>query len=361
MIITDISIENFRSYPKADFSFNPSVTIITGANGSGKTNILEAIYFLSTGKSFRSSSIRQLIKWDQNYSSVCGKIQSDSLKNLEVQLLSEPTSSSISRRFLVNQIKKTRASYLGSLKIVVFDPEDMRLVNGSPSRRRDFLDSVFITSDWRYAQALSQYHKTLEHRNRLLDQIANGLASKSELFFWDQSLIKNAEIINSNRSKFIRFANQFFEQHPRQDIQSLRLQYHPSLVTQPLLDSNYRHELSSGYTLSGPHRDDFTIDNLSFSAADKNLAFWGSRGQQRLAVLGIRLAHINYLENIYQDTPVLLLDDILSELDFDHQSLVVEICQKYQTIFTTADHNIEPIFNQFDYTQIKLNYPTAQT
>ena len=115
------------------------------------------------------------------------------------------------------------------------------------------------------------------------------------------------------------------------------MNYHSSVLTEKKLKNNYQFDLRKGYTQLGPHRDDFTFNNNSFSTEDKNLAFWGSRGQQRLAVLAIRLAQINYLEEKYSDRPILLLDDIFSELDPDHQQLVVNVCQKYQTIFTAAE------------------------
>lgn len=334
MYLSKLLLENFRSYDKKLFEFSPHTTLLIGPNGSGKTNILEAVYFLSSGKSFRSSSSGQLLKWDTAYTSVRGKV-GDS--EIEVQLIREPQKQSLSRKMYIDKVQKTRKVYLGILKVVVFEPEDIRLISGSPTRRREFLDSIFLTSEWRYASSLSQYSRALKHRNELLDLIREGQSSKTELFYWDQSLVKNAEIINDYRQKFIRSANQFFSNHENQEIQKLNLIFHPSPISLDRLDQNYQQELITGYTLSGPHRDDFSVNNNIFSTNDKNLAFWGSRGQQRLAVLAIRLAQIHFLEELYNQKPILLLDDIFSELDPEHQELVVNICQKYQTIITSAD------------------------
>lgn len=334
MYLSKLLLENFRSYDKKLFEFSPQTNLLLGPNGSGKTNILESIYFLSSGKSFRSSSSGQLLKWDTAYTSVRGKIADT---EIEVQLYREPQKLSLSRKMLIDKVQKTRKDYLGILKVVVFEPEDIRLIGGSPTRRRDFLDSIFLTSEWRYASSLSQYHRALQHRNELLDLIRDGKSAKAELFYWDQSLVKNAEIIEDYRQKFVRSANTYFSHHENPEIQQLSLKYLPSIINQERLEQNYHHELMSGFTLSGPHRDDFSVNNSIFGADDKNLAFWGSRGQQRLAVLAIRLAQINYLEETYNQKPILLLDDIFSELDPDHQQLVVNICQKYQTIITSAD------------------------
>lgn len=334
MQLSTLTLENFRSYPKKTFGFSPQVNLILGHNGSGKTNILESIFFLASGKSFRSSSAAQLISWDQSYTIVTGLL--DGLR-LEVQLVRPANSHSLSRQFLLDSIVKTRKNYLGTLKVVIFEPDDIRLVTGSPTRRRNYLDSIFLSSEWRYSTALSQYHRALRHRNELLDLIRVGQAAKTELFYWDQSLIKNNDIIEKFRHQFVSSANQFFSSHSHPEIRTLSLDYYSSPLTQSRLDDNYSQEIVRGYTAFGCHRSDFSLNSTSFSTADQNLAFWGSRGQQRLAVLALRLAQINYLEEVYSQQPLLLLDDIFSELDIEHRQLVVDICHKYQTILTSAE------------------------
>lgn len=345
MYLSHLTLENFRSYSKKTFELDPRINLILGHNGTGKTNILESIYFLSSGKSFRSSSLSQLINWQSSYTTVIGKLSTNTeLVEVEAQLIKEPSKTSVNRKFLINKVVKTRPKYLGTLKTVIFEPEDIRLVTGSPSRRRDYLDSIFATTEWRYASALSQYNRALKHRNELLDLIRQGKSQKSELFYWDQSLIKNANQIHIYRQDFIRSANQFFHNHPNSEIQTISLKYSPSVVTPEILENRFQLDLAIGYTQSGPHRDDFSFQNSIFSAPDKNLSFWGSRGQQRLAVLALRLAQINFLEETYKEKPILLLDDIFSELDPEHRQLVVNICRNYQTIFTSADSDTTSFF-----------------
>jgi DNA replication and repair protein RecF len=345
--LSQITLQNFRSYKQKTIDFKSGVNLILGGNGSGKSNLLESIYFLSSGKSFRAPSLGQLILWGENFLSVRGKVENGGEKELEAQLILDNGSSG--RRYYVDKVVKPKSKYLGNLRCVLFEPEDIRLITGSPNRRREFLDTIFVTSEWAYAQALSQYNRALKHRNELLDLIAAGRAKEAELFYWNQSLVKNAEIIHRFRSNFVKSVNQFWNGHENEEVAKLGIIYHPSVIDLKRLEVEVREEITLGYTKRGPHRDDFSIESQMFESEDKNLAFWGSRGQQRLAVLALRLAQINYLLETYKEEPVLLLDDIFSELDPEHRQLVANICHKYQTIFTSAE--IESI-----------NYlPTAQT
>lgn len=347
MYLSCLKLENFRSYDHKIIDFHPGFNLITGKNGSGKTNILESIYLLSTGKSFRSAKLAQLMKWQSTFTTVVGQLQKNNeLLEIESQITIDtqiPTQSA-QKRFLINKNVKTRKDFLGVLKSVVFQPDDIRLVTGSPTRRREFIDAVFLQSEWRYAQALSQYHKALKHRNELLDLIKAGLSQKSETYYWDQSLVKNAEIIRTTRQLFINHVNEFWSLSPHPEMQKLFLEYHPSTLSPEKLIANYNHDLNRGYTSSGPHLDDFSFQSRIFtSTLDHSLSAWGSRGQQRLAVLGLKLAEINFIESQSKEKPILLLDDIFSELDIDHQQMVVNICRNYQSIITSADENIPVI------------------
>ena len=349
MYLSKLLLQNFRSYDQKLLEFDSKANLILGQNGSGKTNILEAIFLLAAGKSFRSSSQSKLINWNSYFTSVRARVINNKEENseIEIKLIKDQTgkSSTVSRKFLIDKAPKTRKKYIGTFKTVIFHPDDIRLINGSPTRRRDFLDEIFLQTEWRYAQALSQYHRALKHRNELLDQIRDGKSLKAELFYWDQALVKNAKIVHDFRFSFIRFSNSFFANHPDFQIKQIFLNYHPSAVTEEKLNQIYELDLHRGCTQIGLHRDDFSLNNNSFSTDDKNLAFWGSRGQQRLAVLALRLGQINFLEENYHDKPILLLDDIFSELDQNHRQIVIDICQKYQTIFTSTE---------------QINLPTAQ-
>lgn len=339
--LSQITLQNFRSFKQKTVEFKSGVNLILGGNGSGKSNLLESIYFLSSGKSFRAPSLGQLILWEENFLSVRGKVENGGEKELEAQLILDNGFSG--RKYYIDKVVKPKSKYLGSLRCVLFEPEDIRLITGSPNRRRDFLDTIFATSEWSYAQALSQYNRALKNRNELLDLIAAGRAKEAELFYWNQSLVKNAEIIHRFRLIFVKSVNQFWSDHENAEVAKLGIRYHPSVIDLKRLEAEVKEEIALGYTKRGPHRDDFSIESQMFESDDKNLAFWGSRGQQRLAVLALRLAQINYLLETYREEPVLLLDDIFSELDPEHRQLVADICHKFQTIFTSAEERVTEI------------------
>ncbi len=343
MYLQKILLQNFRSYQQKLIEFDPHVNLIMGPNGSGKTNILEAIYLLTSGKSFRTSSLSNLPRWDQSFTSVKAKIARPDETEIEVQLIKDPNCRNLKRRFLIDKVQKTRKAFLGQLKTVVFDPEDVRLINGSPSRRREFIDRILYPVDWRYSQSLAQFNKALKHRNELLDLIFQQKASQTELFYWDQSLIKNSEIIHKFRSDFFRSANLFFRQHPNSEISQLSIKYLPSTITAEKLQQDFQNDLRRGYTQHGVHRDDYLFESSIFDTTQKDLSLWGSRGQQRLAVLALKLAEINYVEEISSDQPILLLDDIFSELDSEHQQLVIDICRRYQSFLTSSDDSAQKI------------------
>lgn len=356
MYLKKLLLQNFRSHENKLCEFGSKFNLILGPNGSGKTNILESIFFLSSGKSFRSSSQSKLINWNTYFASVRAKVvdEEEEETEVEIRISKDPSgqSSTVSRKFFIDKVEKPRKKYLGIVKNVVFHPEDIRLVTGSPSRRRDFLDEIFSQIEWRYTSALSQYNRALKHRNELLDQIRDGQASQNELFYWDQVLIKNSEIVHGFRKNFIESVNDFFANHSDSQISTISINYHPSILTADKLNKNYPLDLRRGYTQVGIHRDDFSFDNSTFPSVDKNLAFWGSRGQQRLAVLSLRLGQIDFLEKNYQDKPILLLDDIFSELDPEHQKLVTKVCRHYQTIFTSSEPESSHLVSQAQIIQL---------
>ena len=244
MYLSKLLLQNFRSYQNQLFEFDSKLNLILGPNGSGKTNILEAVFFLSSGKSFRSSSQSKLINWSSYFSSVRAKLidnQKDTTE-IEVRISKDPklSTSSISRKFLIEKVIKTRKKYLGIIKNVVFQPEDIRLITGSPTRRRDFLDDIFFQTEWRYSSALSQYNRGLKHRNELLDQIKQNLASPNDLFYWDQVLIKNSKIIHDFRIAFVKSVNTFFSNHNDSQINTISINYRPSILNEDKLKNNYQ-------------------------------------------------------------------------------------------------------------------------
>jgi len=362
MILTTLTLQNFRSYSKKTFVFPPETTLIVGPNTAGKTNILEAIMLLATGKSFRADMDREAIRWGEELSRMNAKCQMINDKcELELVLTSgEVQGQQVPmKKYLVNDVPRRQIDFVGNLRAVLFWPEHLELVTDSPSLRRRYLDSVLVQVDREYRRSLLSYERGLRQRNRLLDLINEGKAGRSQLLFWDQLLIKAGGYITDKRGEYIHFVNQY----PMTNIQ-YQIEYDKSVISQARLEQYKDEEVAAKATLVGPHRDDFIINkqrtgNDGQKAINSKqeefveLSKYGSRGEQRLAVLWLKLAELSYIEKEAGDRPVLLLDDIFSELDDEHRELVVDLIGKQQTILTSADRDIMSIIAK-DATRIEL-------
>lgn len=325
MILTDLTLQQFRSYEKRTFSFSPETTCIIGPNSAGKTNILEAIMLLTTGKSFRADRDQEVIQWESEVAAVSGNLDEGESEILELRI------SRNGKRFLVNGVPRRQIDFIGNLRAVFFWPEHLELVTGSPGRRRAYMDSVLVQVDREYRRNLLSYERGLRQRNRLLDFIREGKAHRHQLQFWDQLLMKAGGYITDARSDFVDFIN-----HAPQFSIPFSLFYEKSVISEGRLREYADEEIAAKTTLVGPHRDDFGM-----TIRDLDIRKYGSRGEQRLGILWLKRAEVSFLEQKTGSRPMLLLDDIFSELDTDHRVLILDLLGKQQTIITSADPEIE--------------------
>ena len=347
MLISKISLSNFRNIKDKAFSFSPKVTVIVGPNASGKTNILEGIYLLSTGKSFRAKIEEEMINYGEEISRVRGQV-AQTKTNLEVVLTRGEIRAGTAKpekvarkRLLINGVGKRLIDFAGNFKLVLFGPWDLHLVTDSPSTRRKFLDTVLFQVDIEYRRANLSYEKGLRQRNRLLLRIREEGVPRSQLLFWNRLLIKNGDYISVKREEFINFANSTNSLNDQEFI----LEYDKSAISEARLQAYANEEVAAATTLVGPHRDDFIsrVKSKSQKRA-RGLARYGSRGEQRMGVLCLKLAELSFIEEATDEKPTLLLDDIFSELDHEHRKVVMKAVGGQQTIITTADpHFIENI------------------
>ena len=337
MYLSSLSLQNFRNYKKENFSFSDNTTLLVGKNGVGKTNILEAIFLLATGKSFRATREQQMILYGQELGRVIGIKKDDKLEILlttgEVQGERAPR-----KRYLINGAGKRKMDFVGRLMSVLFRPEDIELVLGSPSIRRNYLDSVLEQVDREYRRSNLSYQKGLRQRNKLLEKIREGEAERKQLLFWNKLLIKNGEIVTEKRRELIEFVNEEFKEKKL----DLSLKYDNSVISEGRLKKYAEAEMGAGKTLVGPHRDDFLFVKQRKGKLKKDLSIYGSRGEQRMAVLTIKLAELEFVKSKTELKPVLLLDDIFSELDHEHRNEVLLLLDKQQTIVTTSDEHLIP-------------------
>jgi len=262
------------------------------------------------------------------------------------------------KKYLVNGVGKRMVDFVGNLRCVLFWPEDMELVTNSPSRRRKYLDFTLSQVDREYRRCLLSYERGLRARNKLLERIRDeNPGGRSQLLFWDQLLIKDGVVLTTKREEFLKFLNSF-----QFSVFSFQLEYDKSVISQARLEEYAQEEVAAGATLVGPHRDDFRIrinpnkSNPNKSEWGRDLSVFGSRGEQRLAILWLKLAELEFITqktgdpstgstnspqaSSGQGRPILLLDDIFSELDKDNQDLVTEVIPNQQTIITTTDEKV---------------------
>jgi len=359
MLIRKIHLTNFRSFKDKILEFSPKTTVIVGPNASGKTNIIEAIFLLSTGKSFRARIEEEMINYDEEIARVKGAIidrgdKERSGTNLEVVLTRgeitigkspEKVERVARKKLLINGVGKRLIDFAGTFKTVLFGPWDMGLVTESPSVRRKFLDTVISQVDREYRRASMSYEKGLRQRNRLLWRIREEGLSRSQLLFWDKLLIRNGDYLSQKREEFIEFINNFPFSLPAQAGVfhfPFNIEYDKSAISEARLEQYAEEEVASATTLVGPHRDDFIMKSTTGikgtkSIKGRELARYGSRGEQRMGVLWLKLAELAFIEKVTEEKPTLLLDDIFSELDHEHRDIVFEAAKAQQTVITTAE------------------------
>jgi DNA replication and repair protein RecF len=335
MIVQQLALQTFRTYAAQYFKLGSGTTIIVGPNAVGKTTIIEALHLLSTGHSFRAHKIEEMVQLGQELARV--KVSLDDETILEMLLTRGEVQGKKSKAtyYLVNGVKKTRKSLVGKLVSVVFRPEDMRLVEGSPSRRREFLDEVISQVDYNYVLALKTYNQALVRCNKVVEKIREGEMPAAALQYWEMQLVKHGTYLQQRRREFTA------ETAAVEFALPLSLEYLASVISEERADQYRQRSIAAGHWLIGPHKDDidvqlpFTLDGQRHS-----LATYGSRGQQRLGVLWLKMCALQYLQNRNNQPPLLLLDDIMSELDETSRSHVLSLLKGRQAVVTTTDHHL---------------------
>jgi|SRR3989344_5287479 len=335
MILKHLSLQNFRSHTKSKFDFNPGTTLIVGPNTSGKTNLIEAIWFLATGGSMRAEKDTETISFGKNIARITAEVEnSNGDTRLEVVLTADKL-----KRYSVNGVARRRLDFVGNMVCVLFSPLDLDIVSGSPSLRRRFLDETLIQVDKKYWVARTSYDKALRQRNALLEQAREtGNRDEKNFAYWDDLLIEQGLTITQKREELIGFFND-----QKKEVFPFHIVYDKSTISKDRLVQYYQAEMGSAVTLVGPHRDDFSIHMFGKGDSTHNVKLFGSRGQQRLAVLQLLLLELSFIEQTIGERPVLLLDDIFSELDEGHIHHVTSLLTTQQTIMTTTHKEfIEP-------------------
>jgi DNA replication and repair protein RecF len=383
MYLTRLSLINFRNYIRLALDLPPGPVLLRSDNAQGKTNLLEAIYFLATTRSSFARAERQLVNWqamEQDplpFARLEGHVRRNSDKfRIDITLL-PGKKGTVRKEMRLNGVKKRALDVVGQLNAVLFLPEDIELVTGSPSVRRRYLDVTLCQIDPAYCRALTQYNKVLTQRNALLKQLAERggdtaprRRDEDQILYWDQQLAEQGALLIIRRQETIAELDHLGRQRYRllgDQQETLHLHYAPSFDPQhrPLLDYQRplsleellpsaqtqlstsevveafklhlrqarQEELARGVTVVGPHRDDmhFTLDGV-------DMTLYGSRGQQRTTALALKLAEVGLMIQTTGQSPVLLLDDVMSELDARRRARVMGMVDGVeQAILTTTD------------------------
>ncbi len=368
MFLHKLLLKDFRLFSQEIFEFDNQVTVVVAPNAGGKSTIIEAIHLLASGKSFRASKVEEMVSLEVEIAQIKAKVfpdqsflnHDDELGGIdEMQLAILLTRGVVNgkrtqkQHFCVNDNKRRKKDFVGNLLAVVFRPEDMRLIEGSPSRRREYFDSALTQVNKEYQASLSQYEKILRQRNKLLFQIREGSQSRSALTYWNMSLVKHGEVVQEMRKKFAEFINAAVESSL-----VFQFKYLPSIISEKRVAEKTETEIAAGFSLIGPHKDDFEVQFILNNSNNndgeyRSLDAYGSRGQKRMGVLWLKKAELAYLKQESESLPILLLDDILSELDETNRKRVLELVNGEQIIITTADQDlVSEIKRQFESAQI---------
>lgn len=377
MRLTQLALYNFRNYPHLELVLEPGITLLYGNNAQGKTNLLEAIFYLATAHSPHAGAERELIRWGASEEPIpfarveaLVERQSGQTVKLEIVLVTSAddkpnVSPRVSKRIKVNGVNKRALDLLGNLNVVLFLPEDLDLVFGSPGERRRYLDTTLSQIDPKYSRALTLYNQVLEQRNALLKEFRERSFNAAELEPWNQKLIENGAYVMARRAQTVDSYNRLVaEIHPRLTTKHevLRLQYQPTIPLTAFAEPDTRQlglgispspapidqigaafrqqltelrprEVGAALTLVGPHRDD-----LRFFVDGVDMITYASRGQGRTIAVSLKMAEMELMRAETGEEPVLLLDDVMSELDKPRRAALSDsVLNSSQAILSATD------------------------
>jgi len=361
--VVRLGLTNFRNYRQLELRLPPRLVVIQGDNAQGKTNLLEAIHMLATTKSHRASSDRDLIhqaatREDLSFARISADVQRER-GNLSIDIVlrlekaepsttkdtTSPSAIPLRKRIRVNDIVRRAIDLVGQVNVVTFSAQDIDLVAGTPSLCRRYLDLVNSQTDSNYLRSLQRYNRVLLQRNHLLKLLQERQAQPDQLQFWDKELVGNGSYIVMQRRCLVTALNKLAQEIHNElsgKTEKLEIVYLPSIDKDESLveiESRFRQalyqtrrkEIAAGMTLVGPHRD-----SLQFQVNEADMSRYGSRGQQQTVILSLKLAEARYIQTKVGDSPILLLDDVFSELDHHRRQHLLESIVSFQQVLISV-------------------------
>ncbi len=382
MHLKHLSLTNFRNYVRLELDLPSHIVLLQGGNAQGKTNLLEAIYYLATTRSPRAGADREVVNWlagdePQPFARLVARVQrGDALHQVEITLIGtsrvDSNGPSYRKRIRLNGVNKRALDLIGQIPVVLFRPQDIDVVAGPPSLRRRYLDATLCQLDARYCRALQTYNRVLTQRNHLLRSLRERGGDLDQLYFWDQRLVEDGSYLILRRQEVMADLGELawaIHLELTGERERLRLRYESSVqlpeagYQMPLglepspesgnwhqvsdvqsisqafyaqLRQGRRREISQGMSLIGPHRDD-----LRFLVGNVDMTVYGSRGQQRTLALTLKLAEVELIRRETGEMPILLLDDVMSELDGSRRDYLMRMIDGAgQVVLTTTDPGV---------------------
>ena len=332
MIIKSLELNDYRNYETLSIDFYKGTNILFGDNAQGKTNILEALYLSATTKSHKGSKDREIINFNKEEAHIRTLVEKEGIETkIDMHLRS-----SKSKVIAIDGTKiKKAADLMGLVNVVFFSPEDLSIIKNGPNERRRFVDMELCQLDSFYLYNLSNYNKLINQRNKLLKDIYFNPELKETLGIWDSQLVSYGSKIIERRQTFCNQIGDILKKYHSRlsgDRENIEIKYEPNIDIDnysAAMVANQQKDISAKMTVTGPHRDDF-----SFLVNGIDIRKYGSQGQQRTAALSLKLSEIELVKKIKKDNPILLLDDVLSELDSNRQNYLLDCIGDIQTIIT---------------------------
>lgn len=332
MRLVTLALHNFRNIASSIFPIGEHLTVVIGDNAHGKTNCLESIYFLTYGTGFRESREEELVLAGNKAGAYVEGIFTNGEVRISCKAGLVRSETGYRKSFFVNKTKKQLRQYRQESRgVVLFAPEQIEMLTGSPDRRRSYFNKLISQFDLQYKKHLESYERAVRRRNKILEHYEYIDKLRSEISFWNELCVQSAQYLTKVRAAYCDFLNR----HQSVDGREFQIRYVRNEFSHEQMAKYAELELQTRRTMFGPQKDEFQI-----TLQGKNVQHFGSRSEQRLALMWLKLGEIRYFQEVAKFNPMLLLDDIFSEFDAKNKELILSLVKQHQTVATTTDHEI---------------------
>ncbi len=338
MRLASLGLHNFRNIKDSSFDIGERLTVFIGDNAKGKTNCLEAVYFLVHGTGFRESREEELVLFGDKASAYVEGVFTDASGKISCKVGLVRYELGYKKSFFINKTQKQLRQYRQEPRgVVLFAPEHIEMLTGSPNKRRSYFDKLISQFDYQYKKNLDAYERAMRRRNKILENFEDAKKLIDEISYWNEVCTQSATYVTMVRQKYCDFLNK----NQSIDSKKFRIEYLKNEFSQSQIEKYAELELKTRRTMFGPQKDDFQVFlTEKKDKQEENVQKFGSRSEQRLALMWLKLGEIRYFQEVSKFDPILLLDDVFSEFDSTNKELILDLVKQYQTIASTTDMEI---------------------